>query len=315
MATFKITAVKQTHKYKALLDKGYLCVPFGIVDVNANRIQAQCFTGSGVTMAILDTGIVDRPDFNGRVIAHYNLSGKNELGGPHGTHVCGTAIAGGPLIGVATKAKVIDIQFLTPDGGSDINFAKAIDLAVSLGVDVINMSVGSPDKTKAMEDAIIRAYNAGIVLVAAAGNSGKNTISYPGALDQCISVANLNIVNDIIDETSSTNKYVDVCAPGDNVLSTVPGGYAIYSGTSMATPHVSGLACCYLQMIREAKPGLSKQEYRDLVRKMIEENVVDIGIPGRDDPSGLGEVRWQPSVPPHINYVEKSKDYYYIIRA
>jgi subtilisin family serine protease len=314
-----VNAVKQANSVKEMAVGNYKIVPYGIVNINANLLQSQGYTGRGVVLAILDTGIADRPDFGGRVISHDNMTNAARPGSAHGTHVCGTAIAystnpSGPLVGVATETLVRDIQIIGPNGGSDSQFARGIDKAIAYGVDVINMSVGTPNNNSVINNAVKRAYDAGIILVSAAGNDGRGTIMYPGALDQCISVGNLNILTNIVDITSSTNRYVDCYAPGDNVFSTVPNGYALYSGTSMATPHVAGLCCCLLQKLRGENPTFTKQQLRDAVRNVLLNNVVNIGASCQAISAGCGVVRWQPEVTPSIKYIEISAQYYsYIV--
>lgn len=311
---FNVTAVKQSSKIKTLTGNIYKYYPFGIVDVKANTLQDQGYLGNGVKIAVLDTGIFPHQAFGGRVVYRKNFTGVDGLGGPHGTHVTGTIGAGGALMGVAPRCTFYDLQILSENGGNDVNFAAAIDEAIRLDVDIVNMSIGSPDNNSLITSAVKRAYAAGLILVAAAGNSGDNTIMYPGALDECISVANLNIATDQVDSTSSSNKYVDVCAPGDQVLSTIPyNAYAIYSGTSMACPHVSGMCALYLTMSRLRNPFFNKFQHRAEVMKLLKDNLLDIGPIGFDNKAGYGEVRWEPSIPPYINYLEKSKDYYYIV--
>src|SRR5918999_1287399 len=182
-------------------------------------------------------------------------------GDEHGTHVAGTIAAegnnGAGITGVNWQAKVMALKFLGPNSGSTLDAVEAINYAVAKGADISNNSwgyVGSPSRS--LKDAITRADNAGLLFVAAAGNGGADGVgddndanstntNYPS------SFSNPNIISvaatDNRDRLASFSNFgastVDLGAPGVNVLSTLPGNrYGYYSGTSMATPHVTGVA-------------------------------------------------------------------------
>lgn len=179
----------------------------------------------------------------------------------HGTHVAG--IIGGVgnnnigITGVSWSVKLMALKFLDANGeGNTADAANAIDYAVSHGAKIINTSWGGSSYSQTLYDAVQRANDKGILVVAAAGNEGINTDSapdYPADFDlpNIISVA----AADRYDKLSLFSNYgktsVDLAAPGEEILSTVPAfvspsGYESYSGTSMATPFVSGAAALYL---------------------------------------------------------------------
>jgi subtilisin len=227
-------------------------VPWGVARVNAPASWSRG-RGAGVKVAVIDTGIdCAHPDLLCDFAAGANLLDPSSApmdDNEHGTHVSGT-IAGrgnGPkgVFGVAPEATLIAVKVLDADGsGSLSDIIKGIDWATKAGADVINMSLGGPIGGAALERAVKQALAAGVVIVAAAGNSGPDpdSVGFPGAYPGVIAVA-AGDANDRIAPFSSRGDQIAFIAPGVNIRSTVPGGgYKTMSGTSMASPHVAGLA-------------------------------------------------------------------------
>lgn len=169
----------------------------------------------------------------------------------HGTHVSGIIAAAGNnrvgVAGVAWSAKIMALKFLDSQGDGDTeNAVTAIYYAVNHGARVINASWGGSDFSQALRDAIRYAGNRGVVFVTAAGNESVNndtTPSYPAndRIANQISVAAIDRLGRLADYSNYGARTVDLAAPGTDILSTVPGGYDTYSGTSMAAPFVSGV--------------------------------------------------------------------------
>jgi len=242
---------------------------------------------------VIDTGVDStHPDLAGQVLPGADFTTGTE--GPavdpngHGTHVAGIIAAaagnGEGIAGVAPDARVLPIRVLGANGSGYLSdVANGIVYAAEHGADVINLSIGATSSIDAMTNAIAYARSQGVVVVAAAGNlrGNGNPVSYPAADPGVLAVAATDAA-DRVAPYSSAGDYVDVAAPGSAVLSTFPGGYRMMSGTSMASPHVAGLAA----LVRAADRTLTP----DQVEQVIESSTVDLGAPGRDNDYGLGRV-------------------------
>jgi subtilase family serine protease len=251
---------------------GQLCLYGGTFDADIDAPEAWAVSkgSAAVTVAIIDTGV----DYTHPDLAP-NYAGGDDFvfldGDPmddhgHGTHVAGTIAAaldnltGDPataegVTGVAPNARILAYKVCRSDGTCD-DFAiqQAIARAVSDGANVINMSLGESEYSQSLNDAVQDAWNAGLVIVAGAGNDGTTAAFYPAAFDHVVSVAAFD--EDHLRPSFSTyGTWVDISAPGNAILSTYPltacgssatpgdvGCYAFNSGTSMATPHVAGAA-------------------------------------------------------------------------
>ena len=193
----------------------------------------------------------------------------------HGTHVAGTIAArqGHRMSGIAPQAHLLVSAFLDGDGsGSDLNGAKSIVYAVDQGAKIINCSWGGDDKAQVIEDAIAYAAKKGVLVITAAGNDGRNTDKYPNYpstidLNNIVAVGATDTESGIRASYSNWgHKTVDLAAPGSDILSTEPGTgksdrYQILSGTSMATPHVSGVAA----LIWSARPRANWVEVKKIL--------------------------------------------------
>jgi thermitase len=256
-------------------------------------------TGSSVAVAVIDTGIdYGHPDLAGKFIGGWDF--VNDDGDPmddhgHGTHVAGTIAAlinnptGDPaaeegVAGVAPNALILSYKVCTADGHcNDFAIAQAIDRAVTDGARVINMSLGGTEFSQAMFDAVQDAWAAGLVIVAGAGNDGVTTPFYPAAFPNVVAVG-------AFDEDhrrpsfSNYGNWVDISAPGNVIMSTVPmsqcaatttpgdiGCYTWNTGTSMATPHVSGAAA----LVWSRGDVVSNQQVVDILLNSADPRGVD----------------------------------------
>jgi len=337
--------------------------PSGIsgADVNAKAAWSITKGDRAIKIAVIDTGVdYNHPDLkdnmwtnsaeangiagvdddgNGYIDDIHGYDFANNDGDPmdgngHGTHCSGTIAASHNNIGIAgvmENASIVAVKFLTDEGsGSTADAIKAVDYATKVGVDIMSNSWGGGGASQALEDAIKRASDAGIVFTAAAGNSSTDnntTPHYPSNYDvaNVISVAS-HTYNDVLSSFSCYgSQTVHVAAPGQNILSTTPGNaYDVYSGTSMATPHVSGVIGLYLSQRgrvdhSDLKNMLMKTSVyqRAYDRKTISAGRVDAynlltdtitSRPAKPDPSAWISRAWDfESEHPYKNDVSESK--------
>jgi minor extracellular protease Epr len=268
-------------------------IEWGIAKVEAPKAWAQNITGAGVKVGIIDTGIALHDDlviagganFVDSAIGYYDDNG-------HGTHVAGTVAAldnGIGVIGVAPDVALYAIKVLDSSGSGYLSdIIEGIDFAISEQLDIINMSLGTSTDSPALHTAVDAAYNAGILVVASAGNSGKrvtsmDNVGYPAKYESAIAVAATDINNNRA-SFSSTGPAVEVAAPGVSVRSTyLNNGFATMSGTSMAAPHVSG----QLALLIQAFPNKTPVE----IRALLQFYVLDLGTIGRDWAYGYGLIQ------------------------
>ncbi len=222
---------------------------------------------SAVKIAVLDTGI----DHNHVSLTNYvntNL-GRSFVGGTtmdrngHGTHVAGTIASYGVVSGVMKNATLIPVKVLNDSGsGSTYGIIDGVLYASSIGADVINMSLGGGGYVPEFDNAIRTAVSRGTIVVAAAGNDGRSSISYPAAYSDSFAVGSVTSSR----ARSSFSNYgngLDVMAPGSSIYSTWPNNsYNTISGTSMATPHVAGVA----GLIRAINPTISVNNAKNIMR-------------------------------------------------
>jgi len=273
-------------------------------------------TGSDVIIAVIDTGVAYEdysiyrraPDLSGTVfVPGYDFVGNdthpNDNEG-HGTHVTGT-LAGttnnsSGVAGVAFHASVMPVKVLNAQGsGTYADIADGIRFAADNGAHVINLSLGGSSSSQVMYDAVKYAYEKGVTIVAAAGNNGVNGVLYPAAYDDYVIAVGATRFDETRAPYSNYGSSLDIVAPGgdvsvdqngdgygDGILQQTFGsnvrsfGYYFYQGTSMATPHVAGVAALVIANGNATTP--------DDVRTALESSADDIGVPGRDNTYGWG---------------------------
>lgn len=264
--------------------------PWNIIRVTANQ-SWPITTGIGRKVAIVDTGIYySHPDLAGNVNSGPSFirgtKSSNDDNG-HGTHVSGTVAAVNNaigVIGVAFNAKLWGVKVLDRSGsGTYSQVISGINWAASNGMNLINMSLGGSFDSQALHDACDSAVGKGVLISAAAGNSGDTTPEYPGAYPSVVCVSAIDSSN-LLASFSTRGPQVDLAAPGVAIASTVPpDSYATWSGTSMATPHVTGCAA----LVWAANPTLTNIG----VRNRLQSKAYDLGTPGVDDDYGYGLVK------------------------
>jgi thermitase len=253
-------------------------------------------SSGGARVGIVDTGIDQtHPDLAGKTAACATSYSAGTALVPgvcvddngHGSHVAGTITAntnnGQGVAGVSPSSSLVICKALATAAGTGLtsDIANCLNWTSQQGVKVISMSLGGGDSAT-LKQAVQTASNRGVLLVAAAGNDGDSTLNYPAAYPEVMSVAATDD-SDHRASFSNANSDVEIAAPGVNVLSTYAGGlYLELSGTSMATPHVSGVAAVLFTQDPSATAGS--------VRSKLTSTADDIGAPGRDTSFGFGRV-------------------------
>lgn len=253
--------------------------------INAPSAWQRGVTGQGVTVAVIDTGISQGPDLKKTTfVPGYDFVNDRENAmddNGHGTHVAGTIAQSTNnrygVAGIAYGANLMPLKVLSRGGsGTVADIAEAIRFAADHGANVINMSLGGGGESKLMREAIDYAHQKGVVIVAAAGNEGASSASYPALYSKVIAVS---AVGPDLEKTAYSNygTGVDIAAPGgttrtqerDGILQETinprsPGEFQFkyFQGTSMAAPHVAGVAA----LIKSHKPHLSPDQVWNVLK-------------------------------------------------
>jgi thermitase len=271
-------------------DTYFLSHQWNMPQINAPQAWDITTGSSDLIIAIVDSGIdLDHPDLSGKIILGYDY--VNEDWDPdddygHGTHVAGIAAAwtnnGQGVAGVSWGAQLMALKVLNAGGtGNHADVASAVTYATDNGAKIINLSLGGDFNDQTLRNAVVYAHNAGCVVVAATGND-NGPVLYPAKYTEAFAVA----ATDSSDQRYWLSNYgpeVDVAAPGVSIYSTYfTGGYTYMTGTSMAAPHVAGLAA----LIWSACPGYTSAQ----VESRIETTAVDLGPSGWDQYYGHGRI-------------------------
>ncbi|NAZ85035.1 S8 family peptidase [Kineococcus indalonis] len=259
--------------------------------------EALHVSGRGVRVAVLDSGIdAGHPALSGKVVDQVSTVGEPvTVPGDHGTHVAGTVASNDPIYrGVAHQADLVDVKVLTASGsGSPTSVIDGLEQAVRRGARVANLSLGwsevhhgwvCDDADCVLCLAADNASRLGVTVVVAAGNEGDASpagppfnIRHPGAARRVLTVGALDKAKNLASFSSigpgsgrlSPGSAIrltkpDLAAPGDGIVSTITGGgFASFSGTSMASPHVAGLAALFLERHPDASPAVVKKALED----------------------------------------------------
>ncbi|MFM8581751.1 MAG: S8 family serine peptidase [Planctomycetaceae bacterium] len=280
--------------------------PWGVLRIGCEPLHLGTYpnalapiTGLNIKVAVLDSGInYNHADLAANYAGGYDFINNDSDpldDNGHGTHVSGTIAAvgnGTGVIGVAPQAKLYGVKVLGANGsGSFSAIISGLQWCIDNKIAVANLSLGSStDPGTTVQTAFNNAYAAGLVIVASAGNSGAgvDTVGYPAKYASVIAVGSTTST-DALSSFSSTGPAVELAAPGSSIYSTVmSGGYGTMSGTSMASPHVTGVAALVVStgLADSNANGLINDE----VRTILQTTAQDLGTAGRDNSFGYGLV-------------------------
>lgn len=272
---------------------------WGYRTIKANTASSLGYTGKGVKIAIIDTGInAKHPDLKvaGGISKVENSRHDTDANG-HGTHVAGVIGALNNSIGtvgVAPDAQLYSVKVLSADGiGTLEGVVSGIQWAIDQKVDIINMSLTTINNNQTLLNITKKAYDAGILIVAASGNERENPlykdVLFPARFPSVIAVGSVSKLNKL-SYFSNYGASQELVAPGENILSsfansktTSQDDYAILEGTSVASPFVAGTFAQYM----EAYPHLSNNQLRETVKR----SAIDLGTKGRDNTYGNGLIQ------------------------
>jgi thermitase len=260
-------------------DNSYTAQRWGVNKIEAPQAWQIAEGGQSIIVAVLDTGIdEDNQDLAHRVMAEANFTNSptsDDLHG-HGTHMAGTIAA------IAPECRLMNVKVADDAGRCEASVvARGITWAVDRGAMIISISLcmkSSPD----LEEAVDYAWSQGAVIVAAAGNTGRSTPSYPAYYANCLAVASTD-ENDSLALLSSYGDWVDVAAPGFNIYSEVlQNQYGYKSGTSPAVAHVSGEAALVFSVAEDVNgSGTVNDEVRQAIENSCDSILADGAGSGR----------------------------------
>ena len=252
--------------------------------VEAHKIA----TGAGVLVAMIDSQVdTAHPDLGGAIAGQFDAVGNRDKPDEHGTEMTGAIVANRKLLGVAPRARILAIHAFSPEAQSGAqtttqHILAGIDWAIAKGARIINMSFAGP-YDPLLSQALEKAHEKGIVLIAAAGNAGPQSPPlYPAADENVIAVTAVD-ENDKLLPQANQGPHIALSAPGVNILEPAPGGtYGYTTGTSVATAHVSGVAA----LIIERDPNIDVAT----LEEVLYSSARDLGPQGRDSQFGFGLV-------------------------
>ncbi len=280
---------------------------WGVDRIESATVHAESIKGAGIKVAILDTGIdYNHPDLDANYKGGINLVDPAQPADPfddswnsHGTHIAGIIAAelnGDGVVGVAPAASLYAIKALDGAGlGYLSDVIAGIEWAIEHNMDIVNLSLGLQTDSQALREVCERAYEAGVLLVAAAGNTGVyggGEVRYPALYPAVIAVG-ATAPDDSVFYQSANGSDLEILAPGAGINSSV--AYAAYgrlSGTSQAAPHVSGVAALILSAGLDDLNGDGETDNKDL-RLQLQNAAFDLGDPGKDSVYGFGLVNAQ----------------------
>jgi subtilisin family serine protease len=269
-------------------------VDWGLVDIAIPKLWEKS-KGENITVAVLDTGITNHDDLNENILwdKYKSYISNEELDGHgHGTMVAGVISAkdsGFGVVGVAPNTKILPIKVLPNSvmfqNSTDQDLTNALKYCLEMGVDIINMSLGSLYKqSQAFQEVLIEVYNNNIPIVCAMGNYGEKYACFPANFPQTFGVTSYGKGRNI--STFSSRGYAaDFALPGEDILTTTLNNkYSIVKGTSFSSPFLAGIISLILSKAKKENKKYTIEELKQLLISCSS----DYGPPGKDNMYGYG---------------------------
>lgn len=260
----------------------------GVAGADIRAVEAwDIATGNpDIIIGVIDSGISPHPELTGRILPGINIPNGTTVSSDvcnHGTHVAGIMAAtrnnAVGIAGVCGTAKLLPVVIVNPCSGLESWVADGITWAVDNGADILNMSLQYSVGSDYLRAAVQYAAARGIPMVCATGNSNA-AVAFPARWPETVAVASVTAAN-VRASTSNYGPEVNIAAPGDSIYSlNSTGGYAFKSGTSMATPHITGI----MALMREVNPTMTFAQ----MREAIDMTARDVGAAGWDIYTGHG---------------------------
>ena len=282
---------------------------WGVQHIGSQITHDNGINGKGVNVSVLDTGIdYNHIDLKDNYKGGYNfvnlnsdpwddncLSQNKECHGTHVSGIIGAEKNGIGVVGVAPNVNLYAVKVMNGGGLGDVTaIISGLEWAVDNKMDIVVMSFGDSSDNLAIHTAVDNAYNAGLLLVAAAGNTDGGSVMYPAGYDSVIAVSATDR-SDLNTNFDPIDPKIELSAPGVDINSTINGGYGIKSGTSMAAPHVAGVAALIYSTNFPDVNGDGVRNNTD-VRIILQKSAKDLGGPGRDIKYGYGLVDVQNAI-------------------
>ncbi|HAB51116.1 MAG TPA: hypothetical protein DCE80_02895, partial [Ignavibacteriales bacterium] len=276
-------------------------IPFNVKKVNADNVW-NLSNGSGIKVAVLDTGIWQHDDLilaGGVSIVSNNYYDSHG----HGTKVAGVIAAllnNEGLVGVAPDVSLYPVKILHGSAGDLSDAIAGVEWVINNNMDIVSMSFGFSSYSQIFKEVLEEAYNNGILLVAASGNEGTDNILYMSKYSTVIAVGAVT-ENDDLAYFSSYGFEQELVAPGVDINSTsLSNTYSVSSGTSLAAPHVAGVAA----LIKSYNKSLTNEQ----IRAKLRNDALDLGQEGKDDIFGYGLVQVNLT---SLNFTQANESYFY----